>query len=410
MTARYICALGLSAALHLLAVAALMPAGSTAAVHRAPNDRMPIVVAAAVEDSSFPGLNPVDRYTASSAAEHHPLSSLSIGNVRIDVEKIGYRQRVLFPFVTPGLALELFFPTLPSEDRLIFRRPSIDGRSKRAASRPLEMSEAALQAVVDRSWSRRDRWQAFEPIQTILETYSADDDRVARLLREYRDQNSLQPYSDTDIRDTRLWAQIGLAADHVTFIGFIRRYASDHPSTRPTTELLFLLDRIAQASRDALAVLLDSDPAEQLSWTRQANGRAYLLIERTRQDYRAELDRLHLTSNAQIDAYYDAARLSILRGILRTTPHQYGANDARFLIGAIYWRQGRVDEALRWWRDLTADNDGSYALAGSQIRMALLRGSPDRREIDRILKNETGRWLMFSYDRLRRFGYRFDTY
>jgi len=409
MTARYIRALGLSALLHVLAVAGLMPAASTPATHVEPNKRTPAVVAAAVEDSSFPGLNPVNRARDSSAGEHPP-SSLSIGNVRIDVEKIGYRQRVLFPFVSPGLAFELFFPTLPSEDRLIFQRPLTDGRSTRGASRPLVMSEAAMQAVVDKSWSRRDRWKAFEPLQRIVETHGADDDRVATLLRKYRDQNSLQPYADTDIRDTRLWAQLGLAADHVTFIGFIRRYASDHPSTRATTELLFLLDRIAQASRDALAVLLDSDPAEQLAWTRRTNGRAYLLIERIRQDYGAELNRLHLTSNAEIDAYYDAARLTILTGILRTTPHQYGANDARFLIGAIYWREGRANEALRWWRDVTAEDDGSYALACSQVRMALLRGGPDHREVDRILKNEAGRWLMFSYDRLRRFGYRFDTY
>ena len=35
---------------------------------------------------------------------------------------------------------------------------------------------------------------------------------------------------------------------------------------------------------------------------------------------------------------------------------------------------------------------------------------PLRREIDRIMKNHQGRWVSFSYDRLRRFGYRFDTF
>jgi hypothetical protein len=32
------------------------------------------------------------------------------------------------------------------------------------------------------------------------------------------------------------------------------------------------------------------------------------------------------------------------------------------------------------------------------------------RQITRVLKNESGRWADFSYDRLKRFGYRFDTY
>jgi hypothetical protein len=37
-------------------------------------------------------------------------------------------------------------------------------------------------------------------------------------------------------------------------------------------------------------------------------------------------------------------------------------------------------------------------------------GTVDARDIDRILKNENGRWLALSYDRLGRFGYRFDRY
>jgi hypothetical protein len=41
---------------------------------------------------------------------------------------------------------------------------------------------------------------------------------------------------------------------------------------------------------------------------------------------------------------------------------------------------------------------------------ALHSGRPIRLEIDRILKNDLGRWLSFSDDRLRRFGHRFDTF
>jgi hypothetical protein len=36
--------------------------------------------------------------------------------------------------------------------------------------------------------------------------------------------------------------------------------------------------------------------------------------------------------------------------------------------------------------------------------------SLDARRIDRILERQQSRWLSLSYDRLRRFGYHFDTF
>jgi hypothetical protein len=48
--------------------------------------------------------------------------------------------------------------------------------------------------------------------------------------------------------------------------------------------------------------------------------------------------------------------------------------------------------------------------AARQGRDAAATDPPTRREIDRILKSHQGRWVSFSYDRLRRFGYRFDTF
>src|SRR6476660_3825191 len=159
MSARYGSALGMSAALHALVVALLMWPGSTPAVRGEPLARRPVsVVVASAEDATFPGLNPLEPAPDASAIEGP--SSLNIGNVRIDVQKIGSRERFLFPFVTPGLAVELFFPTLSSGDRLIFRNPATrqkKPRSDLAADRPLVMSDAMLQAVVDKSWARRER-------------------------------------------------------------------------------------------------------------------------------------------------------------------------------------------------------------------------------------------------------------
>jgi hypothetical protein len=61
------------------------------------------------------------------------------------------------------------------------------------------------------------------------------------------------------------------------------------------------------------------------------------------------------------------------------------------------------------WRGLTARSDGAYAASSAALRSSLESGV-DAPAIDRILKIENGRWLSRSYDRLRHFGYRFDTY
>jgi hypothetical protein len=428
MLARYLSAFASSLTLHLLAAAlivllaspwrATMPSGTSRTVTA--------VIVAPPDDSRFPGLNPVpparDDWTIS---REEQASSLEIGPFDVDVSTISERARVLFPFVTPGLSLDHFALAPPREVRMTLENPFGTARARTPgndATPPLMMADAALQALVDRTWSRHGRWAAFKPIHQLTVTHSADSGRLPDLLRDYADQNSLQPYADTSIRDPRLWAQLGLAADHVSFIAFIRRYASDHPSTKATTELLLLLDRIAEASRDALGVLLDNDPAQDLGWTRAANTKAYQLVARIRWYYKSELDRLGLVSEEAIDAHYDTVRLAILNGIVRTSPNGYRAGDARFLIGAIHWRHRRAVEALKWWRDVALTQQDNHILAGAEIASALrvaaarqgrddaTNDPPLRREIDRILKNHQGRWVSFSYDRLRRFGYRFDTF
>ena len=148
--------------------------------------------------------------------------------------------------------------------------------------RPLALSETELQALVDKAWARHERWAAFEPLSKLTETFQPNAGQLPALLQRYIDQNSLQPYADGDIRDSRLWAQLGIAADHVSFIAFIRRFAAAHPRTRTTTELLFLLDKLAEANQDALSVLRGTDPQEQLAWTRQANPEAFVWLTEIR--------------------------------------------------------------------------------------------------------------------------------
>lgn len=415
MPSHYPLALGLSFTLHLLAVLALVwrPDGVSPSVDGAPG-RTISVFTVAPEDAVFPGLNPVSRQDDKWIPQISGESSmLQVGDVRIDVEKIRDRGQVLFPFLTPGLSLDRFLPGPVSDVLARLENPLAAARRQREKAEfrgPLVMTDAQLQATVDKAWSRHDRWIAFEPIGKLAPRYDADAGQLPALLQRYRDQNSLQPYADTATRDPRLWAQLGIAADHVTFIAFIRRYASAHPSTRTTTELLLLLDRIAEANQDALSVLRANDPPVDLGWTRQANPEAYDLVVWIRRTYRNEANRLGLGTDEAVDRFYEKARLAILDGIIRTTPGGYRASDARFLMGAIHWRQGNLDEAMRVWRQMAPDPGDSHVIPARQILDALQSGRPLGLEVDRILKNDQGRWLSFSDQRLRRFGYRFDTF
>jgi hypothetical protein len=216
------------------------------------------------------------------------------------------------------------------------------------------------------------------------------------------------------MRDPRLWAQLGLAADHVAFIEFISRYAAAHPSTRATTELLFLLDKLVQASYDCLITLLDIQPAADLQWTARQSKDAYRLIESLHAHYSSQLEAKGIDSPATLRTYYDKVRLAILTALLHTTPHGYRSGDARYLIGTIYWRHGDQAAALDVWRGIVADPDDAYAVAYTQTLTAIHSEvgmqQPLRRRVDRTLDAELGRWRDFSYTRLRHFGYRFDTY
>jgi hypothetical protein len=271
--------------------------------------------------------------------------------------------------------------------------------------------------MVDKSWSRRDRWKAFQPIVALADANSADAGDLPVLLQRYREQNALQPYDDASTRDPRLWAELELAADHVNFIGFLRRYVSERGSSKAATELSFLLDDLVQSSRNILRTLLEIDPPRDLTRTHTENRIAYDLVVALQTFYGAELARRGLTSEDAINAFYDSVRLKILMGIVSTTPAGYRANDARFLIGAIYWHEQRTEDAFRWWRQLTVDATDSHVSTYAQIIDVLhaVGGPPDNpgrlnSQVKAILSRDYIHWVGFSFDRLWKFGYRFNTY
>jgi len=174
--------------------------------------------------------------------------------------------------------------------------------------------------------------------------------------------------------------------------------------------LLLLLDTIAQANEDALAVLVETNEPGDLEWTRQTHPRAYDLARRIQRQYAKALDRLGLNSRSAIEEYYERGRLALLTRILATTPNGYRANDVRFLVGSILWNESKRAEAMRAWQGLTSGTGDSYAIAIAQLRAAMQSAQPDPRNIAFILRNQQGRWMSFSDERLRRFGFRVDTF
>jgi hypothetical protein len=417
---RYLSAFGGSFALHAGVLALLvwrLSAGAPQLVEDAKPDTAITAFVVPAEDRSYPGLNPVD---PAAGERIRPLAPedrfISLDGFTFHAGKISQRALVLFPFVSPGVALEHF--GVMRNGAMAYRRPRLGPRDggDRAGVRPLSLSPDALQALVDKSWSRRERWTAFEHIHTLAWRADPDLGHLPALLQRYTDLNALQPYRDKDVPDPRLWAQLGIVADHVSFIGFIRQYAADYPYTRATTELLFLLDRIAEASQDALVALLDTNPVKDLTWTRRTNPRAFQLAANLRAYYQSELSKRGLSSPLALSRYYDRVRLAILDGIVRTSPARYRVSDARFLIGSILWRQGRRAEAIESWRGLSCLASDSYPVACAQLTSLIpaagtVRDDPGfTRQVMVVLKNEQGRWWDLSYDRLKKFGYRFDTY
>jgi hypothetical protein len=339
-------------------------------------------------------------------------SSLSLPGFKIDFGKVVGKAGALFPFLTGRLSLEKIVAARSRRERGRLVNPLGQRRGAQATKPPLTLRGRDLQQLLDKSWSRRDRWRAFQPIAEAAESHDADSGDLPTLLRSYVDQDGLQPYVDTHVRDPRLWTQLGLAADHAEFIVFISRYVSAHGATRTSTELLFLLDMLVQASFDALTVLLDSDPHEDLQWTRTANPDAYAAVIAIRDHYRAHLERLDLTSRDALRAYYDEARLSVLQTILDTTPNGYRAGDARFAIGGIYWKHGKSEDAVTAWRGITIDPRDRDVADYSDLLAEIGAGARtlDARRVNRILERQHSRWLSRSYDRVRQFGYHFDTF
>jgi hypothetical protein len=338
--------------------------------------------------------------------------ALRIPGFEVDVAKVRERQDALFPFLTEDLAaVDAVRDTVAARaPTLTWPTPSLPRRS-RSGLPPLRLSDAELWHLVDEAWSRRERWQTFVKIATLVTEHDPDEGRAPELLRLHLDQNLLQPYYDAETRDPRFWVMLNLAADHAPILRFVTRFVQEHPSSHSSTELLFLLDEFAQASRDALLMLMATEPERDLRLTREADPSAYALAVAVRERYRTWLRERNLDTTDAIRDQYDAIRLRILMTIIETTPAGYGAADARFLVGRILWAQNNVPDALRWWRDITPDDRGMYAPIYTEVLDVVQSTSTGKAaRISALLGSDYRQWLEFSARRLAEFGYRLDTF
>jgi hypothetical protein len=409
-----------SFSVHLLLVAALiwLSAAAVRESTRAVAAATPTVALSPTLElprSSETANSPPVKVTTSPAMRDIPdetgSTEVRMPNFSFDFAKVKQRAASLFPFLTHALAFESIRQLAATREPTGLISPFATVAEEKGGHPPLVMTESAIQSLVDKSWSRRERWTPFQAIAALAKEHHPSRGQLPRLLRQYSDQNLLQPYVESHVRDPRLWVMMGISADHGDFIDFITAYAAEHPSTPATTELLFMLDEMAQGSRDSLLTLVDIDPATDLYWTRQRNEDAHGLVVVLQKYYRTKLEQKGIASSEGTSIYFDNVRLGILTAILKSTPSGYRESDARFLIGSIYWRNGLHQEALTMWREMSPAASDRYIVSVSAIVKAIASPESIRREqIDDVLKAERRRWTDFWWTRLDRFGYAFGSF
>src|SRR5262249_24546397 len=143
-------ALGSSAVWHVLVVISLLSVTSAGRrpARKASATAMTVFVVAPPQDAEFAGLNPIDRGHDDTGVERGDTAPRgSIGPFTFDIEKIRARATLLFPFVTPGLALDYFALAAARPVADAFHDPStVQTRTPTAQSHvtpPLVISNAA---------------------------------------------------------------------------------------------------------------------------------------------------------------------------------------------------------------------------------------------------------------------------
>jgi hypothetical protein len=408
VTARRLGGLGVSIPLHAAGiwVVLLASAATREPVVRAVSAG-PVVTFASPDRSSSSGDRPLLEETLANAigadrSEQKPLE--------FDLDKLRSRRQALFPFLTTDFRFLEQVERAHAAAHESHASPFARQEQSTGTGSPLMMTDAEVQRTIDKSWSRRARWTTFAAIARLMSTHDPQIGRAPEIVRGYLDQNLLQPFCDGASRDPRYWAMLENAADHGDFIDFVRAFARQHPSSRTTTELLFLLDELAQGSRDVLLMLLDTDPDQDLAATRLRDADAHALARELQLYYSSWLERRGIHELRDISAWFDARRLQLLTTIIETSPAGYRTGDARYLAGEIAFKQGDLNAARQYWVGLEPDPNDAYFDTYMAVLAEMRQVAPDLKHVARLLQGVYGRWRVDSIDRLRKFGYSCDTF
>ena len=333
-------------------------------------------------------------------------SDLPAQAFNFDIARIRSRLGRLFPF-TERLSLS---SAAEGDGKDHHSREGLYRSELGTPSIPLALSDAEMQAVLDASWSRRQRWDSFQQILALVQQFDPQQGDVSILLRRYSRNNLLQPFHASQNPEPRVWGLLSVAADHFEFVQFITSFVGRIPSSKATTELLFLLDKLVQANLTAVLSLLRLDTIDGIGWTRSVSPNGAEVLVALHMYYERALSQRSLWDEAALTRRYDEVRVGILEHLIRTTPQSYRVNDARFLIGEIYWHQGRWREARETWDGITPDADDECFIVYSEVRASIAGEIIDRARIDVALNEQAHRWTQASFQRLHQFGFRFDTF
>lgn len=334
------------------------------------------------------------------------LSGYDISGLPFNLPKIDARRASLFPFLTADLS---FIDRLATDVRASAARLR-NPLDPALVAKPLVMSAALTQQVVDEAWARRDRWKQFGQIRALLIGHDAHTGDAPALLRAYLDQNLLQPYCDGRSKDGQFWALLENSTEYADFLEFIRSYARTRSSSFTTTELLFLMDELAQGNREVAQTVLDTSVSHDLAYTATISPNAARLAANIAHDLRSWLASHGYAGYEGVGPAYDRVRLRILSTIVETSPGGYRESDARFLAGEIFFRQDNLEEAARWWLEMRPRDGDTYRDAAQSILTLLEPGKVDAAALRSVLWKESARWHDVNYARLKQFGYRCDSY
>ena len=273
-----------------------------------------------------------------------------------DIEKIGSRVGRLFPF-TESILLSSTTAS-PGADGIVGK--VVRGSDLVMESPALTLSALEMQTVLDRSWSRRQRWDSFQQILDLVQRFDPQQGDLSILLRRYVNDNLLQPFNASQNPEPKVWGLLAVAADHFLFLRFITTFVEKVPSSKVTTELLFLLDKLVQANLHAALTLFKLDIVQGIQWTKSVSPKGADTLVAIQRHHESVLSKRALWDEFALARQYDDVRVGILEHLIRTTPEDYRVNDARFLIGEIRWQQGRLTEALDVWRRIKPDASDEY--------------------------------------------------